>query len=58
MNDRAQCRIEFETGRDDEHGVDEPIKTVAALDDLSDAVLDLAEQLTQPQLGQRVAQGA
>jgi hypothetical protein len=46
-----------QAGRDDEHGVDETVEPVAALDDLSDAVLDLAQELAQSQLRQRVAQG-
>ena len=34
------------------------VEPVAALDDLLDAVLDLHEQLSEPQLGQRVAERA
>ena len=55
VHDRAQRDVEVEAGGDDEHGVDEAVEAVAALDDLLDAVLDLAEQLAQPQLRQGVA---
>ena len=57
MNDRAQCGIEFEAGRDDEHGVDETVEPVAALHDLSDSVLDLCQELAQAKVRQRVVQG-
>lgn len=57
MNDRAQCGIEVEAGRDDEHGVDETVEPVAALHDLSDSVLDLCQELAQAKVRQRVVQG-
>ena len=57
MNDRAQCGIEFEAGRDDEHGVDETVEPVAALHDLSHSVLDLCQEFAQAKVRQRVVQG-
>ena len=56
MNDGAQGVIELQAGGDHQHGVDKPIEPIAALDDLSDPILDFDEQLTQTQLRQCVAQ--
>lgn len=56
LNNRAQCGIEFEAGRDDEHGVDETVEPVAALHDLSDSISDLCQELAQAKLRQRVVQ--
>ena len=52
----AQRGVELQTRRDHQHGVDQAVEPVSALDDLLDAVLDLDEQLTQSQLRQRVTQ--
>ncbi len=51
VHDRSQGFVEFEPGRDDQHGLDQTVQPVAAFDDLLDAVLDLHEQLSESQLG-------
>ena len=48
VHDRAEGFVEFESGGDHQHGVEQSVQPVAALDDLLDAVLDLHEQFTQP----------
>ena len=58
VHDRAERFVQFEPRGDDQHGVEQAVEPVAALHDLLDAVLDLYEQLSEPQLGQRVAQRA
>jgi hypothetical protein len=56
MDDRAERFVQFETRGDDKHGVEKAVEPVAALYDLFDTVLDLCQQLSEPQLGQRVAE--
>ena len=58
VHDGAQRVVEFQAGGDHQHGLDEAVEAVSALDDLLDAVLDLAQQLAQPQLGQGGTQRA
>jgi hypothetical protein len=51
MHDRSQRFVEFEPGRDYQHGLDQTIQPIAAFDYLLDPVLDLHEQLAESQLG-------
>ena len=51
MHDRSQRFVEFEPGRDYQHGLDQTIQPIAAFDYLLDTVLDLHEQLAESQLG-------
>lgn len=54
-DDGAQRVVQIEAGGDGEHRFDEAVHSVTGIDDQLDAFLDLAEQFTQSQLGQRVA---
>ena len=47
VHDRAEGLVEFESGSDHQHRVEQAVQAVAALDDLLDTVLDLHEQFTQ-----------
>lgn len=58
VHDGAQRFVQFQTGGDHQHGFDEAVEAVAALDDLLDTVLDLYEQFAKPKLRQCVAQRA
>ncbi|GCA97981.1 hypothetical protein NCCNTM_16160 [Mycolicibacterium sp. NCC-Tsukiji] len=49
VHDGAQRLVQFQTGRDREHRLDQTVEPVTALDDLFDAVLDFTEKLTQPE---------
>ena len=56
VHDGAQGGVELQAGGDGEHGVNQAVESVAAGDDLLDAVLDLAEQLAQSQMRKGVTQ--
>ena len=49
VDDRPQGFVELESRGDRQHGLDQTVEAVAALDDLLDAVLYLDEQFTQAQ---------
>src|SRR6476659_9057149 len=58
VHDRSQGFVQFEPTGHDEHGFNQTVESVATLHDLLDAVLDLYEQFSEPQLGQCVTQRA
>ena len=45
MDDRVQCRVEFESRRHHQHGIDQTVEPVPAFDDLFDPDLHLGQQL-------------
>ncbi|BBY90514.1 hypothetical protein MGALJ_01830 [Mycobacterium gallinarum] len=47
VHDRLQGLIELETRGNHQHGLDQTVEAVAALDDLLDAILYLLEQFPQ-----------
>ena len=47
VHDRAESLVEFESGSDHQHRVEQAVQPVATFDNLLDTVLDLHEQFTQ-----------